>query len=64
MKVKFETIEQMCVWMDRAANNVLKDRTCEVNFVHRGGCPHIIGTQKSGADQTCACRPRPVLSWQ
>lgn len=63
-KLKFETLDEMLRWMDKATATVLKDKTCEVGFVHRSTCTRIIGFQKGGADQTCPCRPRPVLAFQ
>jgi len=63
MKVKLESLDEMIAWMDRATT-VLKDKTCEVAFVHRSNCPNIVGHQRSSAPQDCPCRPRPVLSYQ
>jgi hypothetical protein len=64
MKVRFETLDEMMQWMDKASTTVLKDKSCEVAFVHRSNCAHVVGTQRSSADQKCPCRPRPVLAFQ
>ena len=64
VKITFQSLDEVIQWQDKASDSILKGRSVEVGFVHRSGCAHIVGTQRSGADQRCPCRPRPVLAYQ
>lgn len=60
--MRFDTLAAMMGFMSDARDTVLANAACEVNWVHRHGCPVPVGLARGGADQTCACKPYAMLT--
>ena len=62
VKMKFENVEALIAWQN-GAHELLKGKVVEVGFIHRSTCTNVVDKRFGGADQTCPCRPRPVIAY-